>query len=164
MAIFDASNLDKRAVIIRNTAALCFGLLVMAGFVWASYIELPKILWRYPEWTAIGGFLFLILFPLVTYIGVLAIFGANMGFGGWMLGMVVMLVLFFARAITYGYFHRGVKGKGGADPFYEGLIGGSPSKKTGFWSLPIQMGSSSTRGSSPKGGGRFGGGGATGRY
>ena len=171
--IFDVANQSKPAVIARNIMALVVGILFIAGGVWADNIELAGILWRHWAWTFLGGAAFLLLFPIVTYIGVIVLTGGRYGFGGFLLGTVFMLFFFFLRSLAYCYIcygHRKLnqgwgKGESAMDAAYGGLIGGSPSKKTGLWSLPIRMGSSSGASrSDSKGGGRFGGGGAGGRY
>lgn len=171
--IFDISNQSKPAVIVRNIAALATGILFIVGSVWADHAGLADILWRYWGWTLLGGTAFLALFPMVTYFGVIILAGMRYRFLGCILGTVLMIALFFLRSLAFCYIrygHRKLnqgwrKGENAADAAFQGLVGGSPSKRTGFWSLPIRMGSSSgsaERG--PKGGGRFGGGGAGGSY
>ena len=175
--IFDAANQDKSAVIIRGVTVLFIVLGSGAFFLWGPDVKFSALFSSHPGWVVLGGLLFLALFPLVTYVGMLSIAFGGFGFFGGLLGAFLMLVVFFARAFAYGFvvgyfkygrhgrIERWKKGDGGADPFYRGLLGGSADRATGIWSLPIKVGVSGSGGSgSSGGGGKFGGGGAHGKY
>ena len=167
--IFDVANQSRRAVMIRNLTAVFVGFLIMAGFFCAAIFDFVGILWNHLGWTILAGLVFLVLFPLVTYVVILSL-GGHFGILGFLLGTVLLLVVFFLRIAAYRVIHghrklpaNWRKGEHAEDAAGEGLIGGSPSKKTGFWSLPLRVGAggSSGGGGGSKGGGRFG---AVGRY
>ena len=171
--IFDEANQSKSAQWIRGLTAFIVGLLFIAGSVWADHIGLALLLWKHWGWALLAMLTLLVLFPIAAYVGLVSVLTGRFGFWGFLLGAMMVVIVLLARSLAYcfvRYGHRKLNqhwrpGESGIDAAYEGLIGGSPTRKTGFWSLGIRMGGSSGDGSGgSKGGGRFGGGGASGRY